>query len=434
MASFISLETGGATGTVPLTVPTCDLLVACVYSTDSSAGRSLDLDATSLDVANNSNGFAQLFYMLSPPSGSATLNISGTNVSSTVVAYYSGPTSFQAAQQSSAQTQTFTPSGAGATVIGVSTSSAPSGPITSTNERRADADWFGDRIVTGSGSVTIGSTGGADPDSVAGIFLDAVSSVTLSGGMTLGAATMTGDVDREAALSGGMTLGAATMTGDVDREAALSGGMTLGAATMTGDVDREADLSGGFATPVIAVSGSGELAVALSGGMTIGAVTMTGDVSVEVGLSGGSVLAPVTMTGALSSDGEADLSGGMTLGAATMTGSLSVEVGLSGGFALPPATVAGELAVALSLSGGLAMAPVTMTGEVANVINLAGGMALGSVAMAGQLSVPAPRVGTGSMRLRTTDGGSMSLSTTDGGTMRLRAAGGGGFTLFGGAS
>jgi hypothetical protein len=86
---FISLETAGATDSFFATVPSgTRLMVATIYSTDSHGARTCTYDSESLDVANNANGFVQQFYMFDPPVGGATFAVTGTFVSSMVVAYY----------------------------------------------------------------------------------------------------------------------------------------------------------------------------------------------------------------------------------------------------------------------------------------------------------------------------------------------------------
>jgi hypothetical protein len=173
--AFVSVETGDDSFTA--TVPAGDnrLLVAVVFSSAATADRTATYGGVAMTAAITTNDWVQIFYMLDPPVGAATLAVTGGSVAFMNATHYTGVDSFQAAsaQEGQAASASFSPSDAAVVVFGMSAESAGHAPLAGTNERydAASNEWQGDRIVTGSGSVNVGASTATNPDYAGCIFL-----------------------------------------------------------------------------------------------------------------------------------------------------------------------------------------------------------------------------------------------------------------------
>lgn len=244
MAAYVSHDTGAASRSVTVAAGTDRLLVAVALSTADTAARSATYGGVAMQVAETDNGWAQIFYMLSPPVGSATLAVTGSNISTVVAAHYTGIGSFQSGQEGSVASASFSPNWGGLIVFGMVAASASHTPLASTNERvDSGGDYYADRIVSASGSVNVGVSSATDPDYAGAIFLD---SVVVSGTPAVPVATATGGATIEVAASGTPTA----------QTPSASGSVTVDVVSVAGSVSAVAPSVGGLADVVISVSGS----------------------------------------------------------------------------------------------------------------------------------------------------------------------------------
>lgn len=241
MAAFVSSDTGAASRSVTVAAGTDRLLVAVALSTADTAARSATYNGVAMQVAQTDNGWAQIFYMLSPPVGSATLAVTGANVSTVVAAHYTGVGSFHLGQEATgAASASFAPTMGGLIVFGMVASSTSHTPVASTNERLdSGGDYYADRIVAAGGSVTVGVSSATDPDYAGAIFRD---SVNVSGTLTAPLPTVTGST--------------------------------------TGFDGPEVDVGGSIAAPRPSVSGSVSIIVGVSGNISAPSPTVSGAVAV----------------------------------------------------------------------------------------------------------------------------------------------------------
>lgn len=243
MAAFVSFTTGAASRSVTVPAGTDRLLVAIALSSDSVGARSATYDGVAMQVASTANGWVQIFYMLNPTAGAATLAVTGTDVSTVIAAHYTGIGGFQAASQGSVASASFSPSWGGLIVFGMVAASASHTPLAGTTERLDGGDYFADRIVTGSGSVNVGVSSATDPDYAGAIFLD---SVLVSGTPSAPVATATGSATVVVAASGTPTAPAPS----------ASGSANINVVSVSGSVSALLPSVGGLAEVVVSVSGS----------------------------------------------------------------------------------------------------------------------------------------------------------------------------------
>ena len=244
MAAFVSFTTGVASRSITVAAGTDRLLVAVALSSASPGARTATYDGVAMLVASTANGWAQIFYMLAPPVGTATLAVTGANISEVVAGHYTGIGSFQSGQQASTASASFSPSWGGVIVFGMVAASASHTPLASTTERLdSGGDYYADRIVTGSGSVNVGVSSATDPDYAGAIFLD---SVNASGTPTAPVATAAGGATVTVVASGTPTAPAPTAAGSVD----------VDVVSVSGSVTAPAPSVGGLAESVVSVSGS----------------------------------------------------------------------------------------------------------------------------------------------------------------------------------
>ncbi len=254
MAAFVSFTTGAASRSVTVPAGTDRLLVAIAHSSASTAARSATYNGVSMSVASTANGWTQIFYMLNPPAGAATMAVSGANISSVVAAHYTGVGSFQSGQAGSVASASFSPNMGGAIVFGMVAGSSSHTPVASTNERQDGSDYYADRIVTTSGAVTVGVSVATDPDYAGAIFGD---SVNASGSISAPVATSTGTASTGVSASGSITAPKAASSGSVSVIVSVSGNVAAPKAASTGSaLPIIPTVSGSVSAPVPTVSGS----------------------------------------------------------------------------------------------------------------------------------------------------------------------------------
>lgn len=250
MAAFVSFTTGVASRSVTVPAGTDRLLVAIAHSSASTAARTATYNGVSMSVASTANGWTQIFYMLNPPAGSATMAVTGANISSVVAAHYTGVGSFQSGQAGSVASASFSPNMGGAIIFGMVASTTTHTPVASTNERQEGSDYYADRLVTTSGSVTVGVSSATDPDYAGAIFGDSVNS---SGSINAPVATSTGTATPVTSVS---------VSGSVNAPKASSAG------TAVPIVGVPVDVTGSLNAPVATSTGSASVIVSVSGSVT----------------------------------------------------------------------------------------------------------------------------------------------------------------------
>lgn len=268
MAAFVSNTTGAASRSVTVPAGTDRLLVAVAEYSSSNAAQSATYGGVAMSVASTANGFVQIFYMLNPPVGSATLAVTGTSVDTVVAAHYTGVGSFQSGQQASAASASFSPNAGGLIVFGMEASSTSHTPLAGTNERVDSAGtYYADRIVTGSGAVTVGVSTATSPDYAGAIFLD---SVNASGTPTAPSPSGSGSATPGTGASGTPTAPVATASGSADVIVSASGTPTAPHPTGAGTPAVVVSASGAATAPHPTASGSESLApVSVSGALTV---------------------------------------------------------------------------------------------------------------------------------------------------------------------
>ena len=193
--AYIS-HTQGATGRTENIDGDCSLFVVATLHNSETSTVACTLDGSPLTVASGANGYVKIYYMLNPPTGSRDLEFVQTNISQVFAAQYSDIESFQAAQQAAAQQANYSPNGAGLIFHAVIGGGGSGSPISGTTQRQSTgANWYGDRIVTGSGTVAVGCSGLSDPDYAGAIFLapaEEPEEVDASGTPTAAAPTASG--------------------------------------------------------------------------------------------------------------------------------------------------------------------------------------------------------------------------------------------------
>jgi len=290
-AAYVSHTTGAASRSVTVASGTDRLLVVTALSTADTAARSATYGGVSMSVAQTDNGWAQIFYMLSPTVGSATLAVTGTGISTVVAAHYTGITSFQSGQEATGvASASFSPNGAALIVFGMVASSTSHTPVASTTERYdTGGDYFAERIVTGSGSVTVGVSSATDPDYAGAIFLEPLAAVSVSGTPAAPRPTVAGTATITVTASGTPSAPKPTVSGSASVIVAASGSVAAPKPTVAAAASILVSASGTPSAPAATLSGSatvGEVTPEAAGAPVAPAPSVTGAASVLVTASG----------------------------------------------------------------------------------------------------------------------------------------------------
>lgn len=261
MAAFVSVTTGADSRSVTVAAGTDRILVVVALYTATIGAQSATYGGVSMSVANTDNGFAQVFYMLSPPVGSATLTVTGSLFETVVAAHYTGVGSFQSGQQASGvASASFSPNTGGVVVFGMEAVSTTHTPVTDTNERYdSGGGYYADRIVTGAGAVTVGASSATLPDYAGAIFLDA--GVNASGTPAAPVAAASGTATVIVSASGAPTAPVAT----------AAGGANVAVVSVAGAPSAPRPTVSGAAAAIISVSGSVTVPSPSATGESIGA-------------------------------------------------------------------------------------------------------------------------------------------------------------------
>src|SRR5690606_37260067 len=336
----------------------CDLVVVAVIHFGETGAIDCELGGTALTLATDDNPYVKIFYRLNPAAGAQTLDFELNQISSVVCAQYSDIESFQSAQQASAGSANYSPSGAGLIVHAISATSAGT-PVADTNERfdGGTGEWYGDRIVTGAGTVNVGATI-SDPDYAGAIFL------------------APSEEPEEVDASGTPTAAAPTASGSASVVVSSSGASTAAAPTASGSASPVVASSGAVSGPAPSASGAASAVVSAAG--TLSALTpgASGSSSAVVGASGAPSAAPPTATGA--AEGEAvdpAASGSVSAPAPGAAGSASVDVAASGSTVAAAPSASAGLGVVVSASGATDAIAPGAAGSSSVVVGASGAVA-----------------------------------------------------------
>lgn len=282
MAAFVSVTTGAASRSVTVAAGTDRILVVVALYTATIGAQSATYDGVSMSVATTDNGFVQVFYMLSPPVGSATLAVTGSLFDTVVAAHYTGVGSFQSGQQASVASASFSPNTGGVIVFGMEAVSTTHTPVANTNERYdTGGGYYADRIVTGAGAVTVGVSSATLPDYAGAIFLDA--GVNASGTPSALVATASGAAAITVAASGTPSAPAPT----------AAGGANVAVVSVAGTPSAPAPTASGAAADIISVSGSVSMPRPSAAGESVGATHSNALVTVRGARGGITIAEPV---------------------------------------------------------------------------------------------------------------------------------------------
>lgn len=309
-AAFISLSSG-APGDV-LVPAGADLMVVTVIGSDAVTRTGATADGVALSNGELDNDFVAVFYRLAPAVGE-TLTIAitpGTNITTVAVAFYSTDTAaftFQSGQEGSLASDSYSPSGAAVITHGISAVTTSHTPVASTNERLdSGGAWYGDRIVTGAGSVTVGVTSATDPDYAGAIFTETTgASLTASAAFAAQSATMAVTAARGHPVSVAFAAQAATMAVTADRRRGAVVAFAAQSATMavtagvTGNRTASVAFAAGSATMAVTATRVRTATVAFAAQAAAFAVTATrtGVRSATVAFVAQSASFSVTVTG-----------------------------------------------------------------------------------------------------------------------------------------
>lgn len=326
--AYVSSTTGAANRSVTVASGSDRLLVVSSISSSSvGSPRTVTYGGVALTVATSANAFIQVHYLLSPTVGTATLDVTpttGLTLGTVVAAHYTGVGSFQASSgtSASAASLSFTPSGGGLATMAMGAVSTSHTPLTNTNERHEGANYYCDRIVASSGSITVGVSSASGPDAAGAVWLEASTAVDSSGAATnpdptaAGTATVTVDASGAATNPDPTAAGTATVT------VSASGAATNPDPTAAGNATSVPSASGAATNPDPTAAGTATVVVSASGAATNPDPTATGDANVGD--------APVTSSGTPSAP------------MPTATGSAAVTVEVSGAATNPDPTATGN--------------------------------------------------------------------------------------------
>ncbi len=282
MAAFVSVTTGAASRSVTVPAGTDRLLVVVALYTSSTADQSATYGGVSMSVATTTNDFVQIFYMLAPTVGAATLTVTGSSFDTVVAAHYTGVGSFQSGQQATGvPSASFSPNTGGVVVFGMEAVSTTHTPVANTNERYdTGGGYYADRLVTGAGAVTVGVSSATSPDYAGAIFLDA--GVNASGTPSAPAPTVSGAANVVVAASGTPSAPAPT----------ASGGANVAVVSVAGTPSAPRATPVGAAVSIISVSGSVSAPAPSATGESIGATHAHAEVRVHRAAGSVSVVEP----------------------------------------------------------------------------------------------------------------------------------------------
>jgi hypothetical protein len=365
---------GSKTATAGWSGSTAGASLGVTYLTGCSQGSVSGAVATGAADATN----PRAFNVTSPASTAAIVSVCGSGNSGTVTQNRTllwESESLNATTAHSAQIQINAPAGA----------QSQSFTFGTTPNRTA---WLGFAIAEApavrnvSGGFTLGAV------TVAGNVV--ATDRNVSGGITTSPVTVDGDGDIMARVLGAIVIDNVDVSASLELIAHISGGILLGPVTVAGVVEPARLISGNIQIGVVEVAGLILPTRVISGDILLGAVTMAGNLATEDtrNISGAILLSAVEVSGEL--EPARVISGNVQLGAVTVTGAVGVEVSLDGAIVLTPPTVAGALQLFLSGSGAIVLGPVGVSGVLSQLTIVSGAILLGAVEVSGRVRTQFP--------------------------------------------
>jgi hypothetical protein len=265
-----------------------------VLYTSTNGAQSATYGGVSMSVASTANSFVQIFYMLAPTVGAATLAVTGSSVDTVVAAHYTGVGSFQAGQQASVASASFSPSTGGVIVFGMEATSTVHTPVANTIERYdTSGGYYADRVVAGPGAVTVGVSSATAPDYAGAIFLDA--GTNAAGTPSAPAPTVSGAASIVVSASGSVAAPHPT----------VAGGANVAVVSVAGAVSAPHPTVAGAASVTVSASGSVSAPSPSAVGEVVGSTHQFASVAVRGATSGAVVLEPVALVTATQAHGAA---------------------------------------------------------------------------------------------------------------------------------
>lgn len=424
-AAFVSAENGFNDYSVTVPSGTDRLLVVIAYSASARTGSTATYGGVSMTVASNSNDWVHIYYMFDPPVGAATLSITHGDLQESVALHYTGLDSFQSASTGTTASASFSPSGAGAVVFGLSAASSGHTPATSCNERYDNTnEWACDRFVAGSGAVTVGASSATTPDFAGAIFLEPAGSYSFDPStLTLPELTLSGSLTPVLAVSGALQLPELTLSGSLVPVFSVAGSLTLPELTLAGSLAPTLALSGALVLPELTLSGALVTVVSLSGAPVLPLWTLSGALAPVVTLDGALTLPEWTLGGSLSP--ELALSGALELPQLELAGSFAPEDGTfdlqPADLVLPELALSGAVEPVTIVSGDLTLPALALSGSFTPVLSLSGALELPELELSGSLTTePLDVTISGALQLpELTLSGAFTIDVTVSGSLSL---------------
>jgi hypothetical protein len=360
------------------------LIVGCNRNAATGAGATATYGGVAMQVANNSNDWAQLFYMLNPPAGTANVVVSGTNITSVHAARYSGNAAFNSSAQGGALSHSFSP--AGAALMPFTMAFAGNGtPLAGTLERfDTGGDYYADRVVNAGGTFSVGCSAGDFPDSAAALFDAVVGSVDVTGAVTTSAASVTGAVATPKSLTAAVTTSSAAVAGALSTPKSVTGALTTASAAVTGSVATPKNLTAAVTTSSAAVTGA--FAAILTGAVTTSSAAVAGSLQTPKSLSGALTTTPAAVTGSVATPHP--VTAAVTTSSAAVTGGLSAAVNAAAAVTTSSAAVTGSVQTPHAVAGALTSTGPSVTGALATPHALSGAVTTASAAATGSVATP----------------------------------------------
>jgi hypothetical protein len=216
--------------------------------------------------------------------------------------------------------------------------------------------------TSGDQTLSATATGTVNRQCLVGVAIDeAIAVANISGGFTLGAVTVAGNVvatDRN--VSGAITTNPVTVDGDGDIMTRVLGAIVLDNVDVSASLELIAHISGGILLGPVTVAGVVEPARVISGNVQLGVVEVAGLILPTRVISGDILLGAVALAGNLATEDTRNISGAILLGAVEVSGGLVRSREISGNVQLGSVTGTGEDGVQVSLDGAIVLTRPTV--------------------------------------------------------------------------
>lgn len=347
-------------------------------------------EGVTLDVADNTDEWVQIVYMLNPPIGASSadaLVIGPSTGAMVLVTYWSNVASFQAASavNASGDSVTLDPDETGALCLagigGDESAVTPDAGVTEIFDGSSGifaGRWVGYRLASAPGTVSVGGSTVTNADTTGAVWLPAAGGghvtvedadfVDAGGSLTMSKPTISGNVTVEVVAGGSLTMSKPTLSGTASPEVVAGGSLTMGKPTLSAS-----------ASPEVAASGS----------LAMGVPTLSGTALVEVVAGGSLDMSKPTLSGTVTLVVEINAGGSMTVGKPTLDGSATVEVVVGGSLTMPVPTLSGSASPEVVAGGSLAMSVPTLSGSasIPGVADVGGSLTLGKPTLSGLVAI-----------------------------------------------